>query len=681
MSDISIPGISSKYNTTKLIEDLVQAERVRLTRMEEQVDELETNQSTWQQINRDLSDLQRAAKSLYGFENPFSERIVVSSDEGVLDAAATRVASVGKHSITVKQLASSDRFLTASLEKSFRVDGGKYTFLVGDQSVSLHYRGGTLDDFADRLTDKGKGIVRASEVMNTADTRVLLIEAVPTGAANRIQFQDDAHGFAVKTGMMQVNRARSGGVTPGNLSENLQSITDTPQGIEIKGESIVIQPLSTLRMPLDDEMVIEDGMMLEFAYKTTEMNDEDIASFNPPGPKWPEVPSGNYKGIIVRSLTHNFSLPESLSGNSPLERVDDWNVFSVEGSTGTQNLPPVSQASEFRVVSIAGNTLPTDMKALLVENDNTHRAFEIKDIRLFDPSKPGNLEPVHAVETAGDAIVDFHGIKVIRPTNTIEDLVEGLTFNLKKPSEQPVDISVEPNVEMAKEGIIRFVFSYNKLLTRILVLTGSNRAGSNQDVVDELTYLEDDQRAEMKEQLGRLRGDTTLNQIRNRMQTITANPYITSAGAALRLLAQIGISTDASLDTTGGGVDRSKLRGYLEIDEKKLDSFLSTDILAVKDLFGNDTTGDLFIDSGVAKVLDDYLIPYTRTGGITGVHIDGIAGKIEDTTEEIADYKEHLKDFEADLKRQYGTMEAMLNQLENSSKELDNFSRQQRGTQ
>ncbi len=676
MSDISIPGISSKYNTTKLIEDLVQAERVRLTRMEERVDELEANRSTWRQINRDLSDLQRVAKSLYGFDNPFSEKLVVSSDEGVLDATATRVAAIGKHSITVKKLASSDRFLTAPLEKSFRVDEGKYTFLVGDRSVTLHYRGGSLDDFASRLTDKGKGIVRASEVRNTSDTRVLLIEAVPTGSANLIQFQDDAQKFAVKTGMMQANSARAGGVTPGNLPEKLQSNTSTPQGIEIKGESIVIQPLSNLRIPLDDEMVIEEGMMLEFAYKTTEMDDENIASLSPPGPKWPEVPSGNYKGITVKSLTHNFLLPESFGENLPPERVDDWNIFSVEGSSGIQNLPPVSQASEFRVVRIAGNTLPADMKALLVENDNTHRAFEIKDIRLFDPSKSGNLEPVHAVETAGDAIVDFHGIEVIRPTNTIDDLVDGLVFNLKKPSAEPVDISVETNVEMAKEGIIRFVFSYNKLLTRILVLTSSN-----QEVVDELTYLEDDQRAEMEEQLGQLRGDTTLSQIRNRIQTLVTNPYTTSAGSTLRLLAQIGISTNASLDTMGGGLEHSKLRGYLEIDEKKLDTFLSTHISAVKDLFGNDTTGDLFINSGVAKALDDYLIPYTRTGGITGIRIDGIEGKIEDTAEEITDYKEHLDDFEADLRRQYGTMEAMLNQLENSSKELESFSQQQRGRQ
>ncbi|MCK5248998.1 MAG: flagellar hook protein FliD, partial [Spirochaetaceae bacterium] len=79
MSDISIPGVSSKYNTTKLVDDLVAAERIKLTRMEEDVSSLEDTRSTWRHVNRDFGDLQRSVKSLYGFENPFSEKIATSS--------------------------------------------------------------------------------------------------------------------------------------------------------------------------------------------------------------------------------------------------------------------------------------------------------------------------------------------------------------------------------------------------------------------------------------------------------------------------------------------------------------------------------------------------------------------------------------------------------------------------
>jgi flagellar hook-associated protein 2 len=164
LSDISIPGVSSKYNTTKLVEDLVAAERIRLTRMEEDVESLETTKSTWRQVNRDLGDLQRAVKGLYGFENPFSERNAVSSNDRILSASASRTAPFDEYSIIVKQVATADRFMTPSIARSFRVEAGTYTFKVGDESLSLRYRGGSVEDFARRLSDKGEGLIRAATV-------------------------------------------------------------------------------------------------------------------------------------------------------------------------------------------------------------------------------------------------------------------------------------------------------------------------------------------------------------------------------------------------------------------------------------------------------------------------------------------------------------------------------------
>lgn len=677
MSDISIPGLSSKYNTSKLVEDLVAAERIRLTRMEEQVEELNTTRSTWRQINRALSDLQREAKSLYGFENPFSDRNVISSNERVLSAAASRTAALDTYSIEIKQVATSDRFLTPSMDRAFRVESGKYTFTVGDRRVSLQYRGGTVDDFARRLTAKGEGIVRAATVRDTTNTQVLILEAVPTGSENRLLFEDDARDFAISTGMMRVSPAQEKRITPKDLAGEFLSVSGAPlppQSVRISDESIHIQPSTSLRVPFGEETDIADGMVLEYAYRTVEFTDEDLEPPKPPGPLWPETPHGLYRGIKVRSSPNSIRLPSSPNTYLPPERVDDWTPLKAEGRTNTLELPPISQTGGFKVVRVEGDDLPSDMTALLIENDNTHRALEIKDIRLFDPSKTGDLEPVQAADTAGDAIVEFQGIEARRSTNMIDDLIEGVTLNLERPSSEPVDLKIEPNTETAKDGIIRFVFSYNQLLTKLLVLTSND-----QKVLDELSYLDEDQRAEMEEQLGRFRGNTTLTQLRSRLQSIITNPYPTSEGAELTLLAQIGISTNASSGIVGSTVDYSKLRGYLEIDEEKLDSFLASRIGGVKDLFGSDTTGDLLINSGVAKALDNYLTPYTQTGGLTGNRIAGIEGSIEDTKEKIADYEEYLKDYEADLKRQYGTMEAMLNQLENSSKELDNFSRQQGG--
>lgn len=674
MSDISIPGVSSKYNTTKLVDDLVEAERIRLTRMEDNVTSLEDTKSTWRQVNRDFGDLQRSVKSLYGFENPFSDKIATSSDERILTATATRTAPFDNYSITVRQIATSDRFLTPSMERSFRIDSGDYTFHVGEETLTLRYRGGSVEDFARRLSDKGEGLIRATTVRDTPDTLVLMIEAVPTGAKNRLIFDDDAISLGLQTGMMREARSLEGNV-------NLEAAFSSPQtaagaaapakSLSLSDEGMLVAPLSSVRLPFNESIKLEDGMVLEYRYRTRDYADNELAPPVAPGPEWPEVPDGKFQGLVIDSAPNSFEIPAGELWDPP-EKADDWEVLSIEGDSGSFKLPSLSPGETFKLVQVNASELPAEVSAIVLDNGNTHRGIEISGIRIFDPNKQGNLEPANPAGTAGDAVIEFRGIEARRPTNAIDDLVDGLTINLKRPSPDAVDLEIDPDIETAKEGIIKFVFSYNQLLTRILVLTSDN-----QGIIDELEYLTDDEREDFENQLGSLRGDISLNQMKNRLQNIVSNPYPTRAGAELALLAQIGVSTNASSGNSGGSLNFSKLRGYLEIDEDKLDGFLESEIDAVKDLFGKDTSGDLVIDSGAARAIDAFLTPYTQTGGFVSTRISRIDSQIDSTKDDIDDYEEYLEDYEADLKRQYGNMEATLNQLENSSQELDNFNRQQ----
>ena len=115
-------------------------------------------------------------------------------------------------------------------------------------------------------------------------------------------------------------------------------------------------------------------------------------------------------------------------------------------------MPSIQPATDFRTVRVEASGLPADIGSLTVENDNTHRAVEIRDIRLFDPSRASDLEPVNPAGTAGDAVIEFRGIEARRPTNSVDDLVDGLTINLRRASDEPVDLEIEPDTEAAKEG-------------------------------------------------------------------------------------------------------------------------------------------------------------------------------------------------------------------------------------
>ena len=128
MSDLSIPGVTNKYNTQKIIDALMEVEKVPLKRMEAEVAASQQKKSAWQDVSRRLSGLRDVARALYGFQNPFTEKLAGSADEKVFTATASRTAVEEKKSITVRHIATADRFLSRSLPRDFLVEAGTTRF-------------------------------------------------------------------------------------------------------------------------------------------------------------------------------------------------------------------------------------------------------------------------------------------------------------------------------------------------------------------------------------------------------------------------------------------------------------------------------------------------------------------------------------------------------------------------
>ncbi|HRS65362.1 MAG TPA: flagellar cap protein FliD N-terminal domain-containing protein, partial [Spirochaetia bacterium] len=138
----SIPGVTSKYDTQKLIEELMKVERIPRDRAEARLKQLQLQRTVWLDINRRFIDLREKARNLFSFQNPFNERIAKSSNEQALTATATRQALNETHLISIKQIATADRFMSDRLSKDFTISPGIYTFGVGDKTVELNFQGG-----------------------------------------------------------------------------------------------------------------------------------------------------------------------------------------------------------------------------------------------------------------------------------------------------------------------------------------------------------------------------------------------------------------------------------------------------------------------------------------------------------------------------------------------------------
>jgi flagellar hook-associated protein 2 len=667
MSDISIPGVKSKYDTQRLIDDLMKVERIPKTRAEERLKGIELQKTTWQDLNRRISSLRDSSRALFSFQNAFNERIATSADESVITGTAGREALEETKSFTVKQTAAADRLMSEPMQEDAKVPKGNYVFTVGDKSVKLSYGGGSLKDFVDALNRKGGDTVRAQVVAVSSGTRVLVIESLKTGTANRLVFSEAAEAFALSAGLVERSSSTRKDISKEAVARFEKPLD--PAKARSKDGVLHVDPEAeaALRLP---SPVPSTGLVLELQ---VELGDRPAGGqpgdSPPPGPAIPPVGDMLYEGIRIEAAPSEAVLPQWVPPPIPPKRDDFKPLYLIDGSGRAIPLPDVQPGAGFKTVTVPLPAYLDSFAGIGVRNGNTGRDVRVREVRVYDPTEVAGLRPKNPVESARDAIILMDGIEVSRPSNAISDLVPGLTLNLWDSSEKAVKLAVEPNRKAAKEALIELVGNYNRLMAELNIL-----ARPDEKILDEITYLDDEEKKKYVERLGLFQGDSTLSQMRTTLQRTMMDAYPTNSGASL--LASFGISTDSR---RSGSYDASRLRGYIEIDESKLDKALKENFRSIRDTMGYDTDGDLIIDSGAAFKLDALAKAYVETGGIVQIRTRTIDEQITRQKRDIETLETQLVRKEDELKRKYGMMESALGQMERSSGAWDSFNTQNQG--
>ncbi|MDZ7793974.1 MAG: flagellar filament capping protein FliD [Spirochaetia bacterium] len=669
MSDISIPGVSSKYNTGKMIDAIMEAEKVPLNRMENRQETFNRQKKVWNEVNRKLSSLQENARGLYSFDNPFREYVANSTSPEIISASADRNAAKGIEKISVQQVASNDAFRSRPLSSDFSINAGEYAFKIGEQEVEFSFDGGDSEDFVRRLNRRGKGLIEARLIRDTPETNILLIESTKTGADNQLTFLKDSQAMGESTGLLA--RVSTG-------ERNIAINSDTASSIEssrLRGEfqlqdgNLVVPPGTSAQIQVSPPVQPEKSLQLVLEVQVRELpQDEYQVPSPPPGPQLPDAGGVELEGIEVQNAPGEVETPPWEPPPKP-ETVETLQVLSINEA---HELPELTATEEPQKLTIPLSDLGAAVRSIDIRNRNTGRRISVNQAQIENPKARGEFQPQFPVSTAQNAQLTVNGIPIERNNNNIDDVIPGVTLTPQMASDRTVEINVEPDKEAIKNGLIQFLGSYNQTLTEVNILT-SNR----ESVIEEIGYFEDADREAAREKLGMFSGDSSFMQLKNRLQRIASASYETSAGRELSMLSQMGISTNAS--GGAGSVSRSKLRGYLEVDESQLDEAIDQHLPAIKELFGQDTDGDLVVDSGIAVEISNFVNAYTRNNGLIDTRTSSIDRQIDETEDEINDFKRRLEDKETDLKRKYGRMEGALGDLEDSRRSIEGL--QQRNSQ
>lgn len=684
MAGLNIPGVTDQYNTNDTVEKLMKIERIPLTREQNQLESLKTEKNAWRDINTKLSSLRDNTKTLYSFENPFNSKLTSSTEEYAITAEANRSASLQSFKVDVIQAASSDRFLTDELENDFKVPVGTYTYKVGEKQITFNWKGGTLKDFSNAINKRGNNIIKSSIIGASAGNKSLLIEAVPTGKENRLIFEDDAKTFAFDSGMVdkiksqtQTFASSQTEILPVNKIEYDEPVYMPPLSLtntkyDEEKQTATVEPRGAYQVKVPEKILRDTDLHLQFTI--TQKETEDITpEINKTliQPELPDAGTAEYGGIIISNNLSDTNLNLPPEPPAPLEPVKTNSILYAVMEDGSEKEIPYTPAEDGKAaqIDVKLSEYP-GLKAIAVRNLNTGTSYEISSFTALDPVKDLGYGPKHPVSTADDAIIKYEGITITRSSNKIDDVVPEITLNVHDKTEKTATIAVKPDTEASKAAIIEFVGKYNQAVAELNILSQNK-----QEIIDELDYLSPDEKEAEQKKLGLFQSDFSLTNIKSNMSSTLAARYLFSDTAEITMLSQLGIATNAG--GYSGGYSQSKLRGYLEIDEKKLDDAISNHLDDIKMLFGYDSDGDLIVDTGIAYKLDKQISAYTQTGGILAMKTSSLDSKIKSSESKISKLENQMAKKEAELRNKYSQMEGSLNSLEAQQNTISNFTKQQ----
>jgi flagellar hook-associated protein 2 len=238
-------------------------------------------------------------------------------------------------------------------------------------------------------------------------------------------------------------------------------------------------------------------------------------------------------------------------------------------------------------------------------------------------------------------------------TNTISNVVQGVTIDLHGTSTSPVTLTVSRDTEAIETALNEFVAAFNALTSRI----------------DALTHYDSE-----TQRRGTLLGDSTANSLRAAMfSTIQSAPQ--GVSGRYQSLAQIGVKFAGN--------------GQLQLDVDRLREALQTDPQAVADLvaakiqnsnepeelrpgifvnnIGAPTYSSLGVLEKIARLVESYLDPVS---GILTRRKSTIDDQIRLQNDRIAAFNKKLENRRLILERQFSAMEQALGQLQAQQQSL-----------
>lgn len=227
-------------------------------------------------------------------------------------------------------------------------------------------------------------------------------------------------------------------------------------------------------------------------------------------------------------------------GQNTLQGIRDAINAAAIGVTAT--IVNDGSSTPYRLALSNSQTGESSSMKILVNGDAGLQA-----LLAYDPVNPQG-QAMSQTAKAQNAVLSVDGINVSKSSNTVRDVLSGVTLELNKVSNSPVQVTVTQDNATVQANIKEFVDGYNKLSSTLKNL-------SNYDPV--------------AKKASALTGDTTLKNLQNQVRSIVTGQI--SGNNALTRLNHVGIEIQKD--------------GMLTLNNAKLESVLKNQFELLPKLF------------------------------------------------------------------------------------------------
>ena len=227
--------------------------------------------------------------------------------------------------------------------------------------------------------------------------------------------------------------------------------------------------------------------------------------------------------------------------------VGSQTTTTVSIDQASTNLSAVASAINLSDAGISAQVLDTGVinaadryRLVLTGLTGEDNVFQVSSTAT-DPTEFAFSTP--AGQEASDASLTVNGVGITRSTNTINDVITGVTLDLQATTSTATSLTVVRDATGVKEKIQGIVEAYNNLVSDFGVLSGP-KSDDPDDVFS-----------------GSLRGDSTVRTVLSQIRQIFFGESET-AGDTVKSFRDLGVSVDKD--------------GVVTLDEATLDAALST---------------------------------------------------------------------------------------------------------